>query len=110
MTVGPWKPVLLQSYHSRIADLDIRATITDTIAALDVKATMHPKVKGTISIEIEGHDQGGKAALDGEGLAQSKMEFAAKSIDLWYPVGYGPQKLYDVKVVVHDEVPTFPRD
>jgi beta-mannosidase len=105
MTVGPWKPVLLHSYATRIADLDIRTTVNpDTSAALNVKVETSPRASGTVSVQLKGQGQPAKVDLDDEGVVRSKLEFAAKSVELWYPVGYGSQKLYEVEVVVHDEV------
>lgn len=108
MTVGPWKPIALHTYHNRIADLDIR---TDVSEALDVKLTadisFSEKAPGTVSFVLKKPDgtvevQGDSTAESGQ--AQLKFEWAAGKLDLWYPVGYGKQPLYTVLTTLKDKV------
>ncbi|KAG6855147.1 hypothetical protein C0991_006076 [Blastosporella zonata] len=107
MTVGPWKPISLQSYETRIVDLDIR---TDVSEALDVKLTadlaLSDSPNGSASFVLKAADgsvvASTTATIDA-GHAKVAFEFPAGKIDLWYPVGYGKQPLYTVEAKVSNE-------
>jgi len=109
MTVGPWKPISLELYTTRIADLDIRNDVSESLAV-------------TVSTQIVANDTGAynaKLSLKGpagslvalsenitlkEGKAGVVHQFAPGDVDLWYPVGYGKQPLYTVEVELSDSV------
>jgi beta-mannosidase len=108
MTVGPWKPITLEVYESRIVELDIRSQISE---ALDVKLsamlTFSETISGYVSFVLRKPDgsveasatkisvRGGQASID--------FEWQAGQLQLWYPVGYGSQPLYAVEVELADQ-------
>ncbi|KAG6919397.1 hypothetical protein DXG01_006280 [Tephrocybe rancida] len=107
MTVGPWKPVSLQTYKTRIVDLDIRSDVSE---ALDVKLTADL----TLSSDASGIALFVLKAADGSVVASTTapadaghvkvaFEFPTGKVDLWYPVGYGKQPLYTVEAKLSDE-------
>lgn len=110
MTTGPWKPIKLETYQNRIADLDIRSEVS---IALDVKLSatfaFSEKTPGYASFVLKKPDGSVEASADkipvnGAGLAKVQFEWQAGEIQLWYPVGYGAQPLYIVEVVLTDKV------
>ncbi|KAI5124966.1 hypothetical protein M0805_007392 [Coniferiporia weirii] len=108
MTVGPWRPITLHTYSSRIGD--VRAII-------DVKEDF--SVRADVSFEVEGNTNGLKASYtllaEGEktirgdsvilnnGKGKTSFEGKPGDFDLWYPVGYGKQPLYNLQVSIFDE-------
>lgn len=112
MTVGPWKPILLQTYKNRITDLNVRSQVSE---ALDVKLsasfTLSEKAPGHASFVLKKPDgsveaSSNKISVD-LGRAQVDFEWKAGQLQLWYPVGYGAQPLYTVEVELTDLVYFF---
>lgn len=110
MTVGPWKPIKLETYHNRITDLDVRSEVSE---ALDVKLSasfaFSEKTPGYASFVLKKPDGSVEASADkipvnGAGIAKVNFEWQPGEIQLWYPVGYGSQPLYTVEVLVTDKV------
>ena len=99
MTCGPWKPISLEVYKSRISDLYFRTELDDSLesAKVLVVADVEGDVK-EVGFEIISHD-GEKIAsekvrtLDGHALHR----FSIKKPALWNPVRYGKQPLYTLR-------------
>ncbi|KAF8076338.1 glycoside hydrolase family 2 protein [Lyophyllum atratum] len=108
MTVGPWKPISIQFYESRIVDLDVRSAISE---ALDVKltadTTFSEKASGVVSFVLKAPDGSIEASATriptDAGHAKVSFDFAAGKLDLWYPVGYGKQPLYTFEAELANE-------
>lgn len=102
-TSGPWRPVRLETYHSRIADLRIdyeldsnlkyaSGTITGKVEGLSGKAVAFvAQIEDNVVFK-------GSADVDSNGVA--KVEFHVNEPKLWYPHGYGAQPLYKVTATV----------
>ncbi|KAI0885015.1 glycoside hydrolase family 2 protein [Annulohypoxylon maeteangense] len=103
MTAGPWRPVYLEQYVSKIDDVwaqyevskDLK-TSSGQIFAKIVGANSKPvnltiSLGGTIIWEKA-------AAVDNNGLA--KADFQVDNPELWYPHGYGSQVLYELKAIL----------
>ena len=109
MTVGPWKPITLEAYESRIVELDIRSQISE---ALDVKLTVmlifSETVSSYVSCVLRKPDGSVEASANKipvrGGHASIDFEWRAGQLQLWYPVGYGSQPLYAVEVELADQV------
>lgn len=103
MTAGPWRPVHLHTYAARIDDLDVRASVAEDNAA---KVTVDLALAGAgatrAEINVTGLAQS-TAKVDA-GHASATFELGKDKVELWYPVGYGAQKMYEVVVEVFDEV------
>lgn len=98
MTAGPWRPVRLESYGSRVEDVWIEYSLEDGLEYC----------KGVISARVDGHvddeirlalrNAGGekvfeaRCAAGADGVAQTP--FAVQKPSLWNPHGYGDQYRY----------------
>lgn len=110
MTTGPWKPIFLEFYTSRISEIDIRTTIND---ALDAKVDVYFAVSGpseNITATAQILRPSNTLAI---GATDVKLSDGARTLNFglshgayepWYPVGYGAQPLYTVEVSIKDEV------
>jgi len=99
MTCGPWKPIRVETYNGRLADVWIEVNVDENLRTASI----------TANAQIEG-SHGGKVSftlsLDGKCLSESvvevgkdhfvKTEFNLNTPVLWYPHGYGAQPLYEV--------------
>ncbi|OBZ77132.1 Beta-mannosidase B [Grifola frondosa] len=109
MTVGPWKPISLQTYRTRITDLDVRPQVNEDLTALlDVDFILSNKASSVASVLVKG-PQGntlvGQSSIriGADGHAKAHFRFSPAVYELWYPVGYGGQPIYSVEVEVADE-------
>ncbi|KAF8974313.1 beta-mannosidase [Flammula alnicola] len=109
MTIGPWKPIKLETYQNRIMELDVRSEVSE---ALDVRLsatfTFSEKTPGYASFVLKKPDgsveaSANKLPVNGAGLAKVQFEWQPEEIQLWYPVGYGAQPLYTVEVELTDK-------
>ncbi|KAG6861004.1 hypothetical protein C0995_005024 [Termitomyces sp. Mi166 len=107
MTVGPWKPISLQTYETRIVDLDVRSDVSE---ALDVKVsadlTLSSSATGQASFVLKAADGfvvASTTALMDAGHVKANFDFPAGKVDLWYPVGYGKQSLYTIEAKLTNE-------
>jgi beta-mannosidase len=104
MTVGPWKSVFLHTYQSRISDLDIRTAFNGDSIKVDVNVEVSPAAEGKAVVTLPGLSKTFEAHFDKNGVAKASLDLNMKDVELWYPVGYGTQKLYDIEVKAHDSV------
>jgi beta-mannosidase len=109
MTVGPWKPVSLQTYQNRIVDLDVRSDVSESLdVKLTADITFSEKAPGLASFVLRTPDGSKEVFLTktstDAGHCKVASEWASGELDLWYPVGYGTQPLYTVEVELADEV------
>jgi beta-mannosidase len=103
LTCGPWRPVNLEVYESRIADLNFESEVEESLQT--AKVVVHAAVEGKASkVRFD-------VSLDGKGVtsetAQVKNEcattvFHIQDPALWYPIRYGKQPLYTIKVTLLD--------
>jgi beta-mannosidase len=112
MTIGPWRPISLHTYQTRIDDLYIRSKVGPSLdSSLSVDFTLLHEATCTSSVALL--DADGNRVIDGSNLtitngrARAEFSFSAGTIDLWYPVGYGKQPLYTVEIQVADQVRYF---
>lgn len=104
LTAGPWRPVRVETYHSRIEDISIEYTLDSNLR--NCQGTIYARVDGHAGDEV-------KLALrksDGDlvfevvcvvgadGLAQT--HFTLHKPSLWYPHGYGDQYRYFLEGVL----------
>ncbi|TFK75967.1 glycoside hydrolase family 2 protein [Pluteus cervinus] len=107
MTTGPWKPISLHSYTTRISDLDIRSQVSEDLSVkLSAKISSSDTQSATAVFTLE--KPGGGVEVEKEvviegGSAELALEWASGKLDLWYPVGYGEQPLYTVTVKLNDK-------
>lgn len=112
MTTGPWKPIVLETYNTRIGEVRVDADVDEQLnAAVEVTfAVDGVKQDTTATVQLVG-------AADGRAIASKEVDVSAsdgsKSVDfdlardsfeLWYPVGYGKQPLYKATIELKDKV------
>lgn len=109
MTVGPWKPISLETYTTRITEVDIRVNIAENYTAnVDVNFILsapNPVVASVMIFKPSGDLQIGGSEMrinGGEGKANFAMTKGA--YEPWWPVGYGEQPIYVVEITITDQV------
>jgi beta-mannosidase len=101
LTCGPWRPINLEIYESRIADLSAESVVEKSLKSADVKLVAETEGKADkVRFEI---------ALDGKQIASQTTDctsgaatvaFLIQDPELWYPIRYGKQPLYDIKATL----------
>ncbi|KAJ1311549.1 hypothetical protein OPQ81_010033 [Rhizoctonia solani] len=108
-TIGPWRPITLETYAVRLSDVRVRQ---------DVKEDLSAKLSVDVEVSDKSSDLSASVALKsladaaiirstnitikgGQGVAE--FELAKGEVNLWYPVGYGKQALYTVEIQVADQ-------
>ena len=102
MTAGPWRPVRLEIYESRISDLWAQIDVSEDLSLASGK--LFARVNGhsnkvVFSIRLRGEiisQRETTVATDGV----AEVSISLKNPELWYPHGYGAQTLYDITVDV----------
>jgi beta-mannosidase len=109
MTVGPWKPIYLHTYKTRMSDFDIRPQVSPCLDAnLVIDITLSDKCPALVSLTLKDHD--GSKPLDTglipmyNGQFQKEFHFPVGVIELWFPVRYGNQPIYVMEVHIFDPV------
>ncbi|KAK3693473.1 glycoside hydrolase family 2 protein [Podospora appendiculata] len=102
-TCGPWRPINLEIYDAKLADLSSETVVDKSLGFADVKLTAEVEGKADkVRFEI---------SLDGEQVASETVEsstgavsasFHIENPSLWYPVRYGKQPLYQIKAILLD--------
>ena len=101
VTCGPWKPVIIEQYTSRIDEVQVHVQLSDSLdeATLDVEVRADPELPSQ-SIDVELTDPHGKA-LDLRKLRGGHpANFHLDRPELWYPYTHGGQPLYQVKATL----------
>ncbi len=108
MTVGPWKPIRLEAYTTRITDLDIRPRVNEKLGAtIDVTFELSRDDHSVASVSVK--DAEGKLIVGQSNLliksqrAEAHFKLSPGVFDLWYPVGYGKQPIYTVQLHITDK-------
>ena len=101
MTCGPWRPINLEIYASRLADLHAETVVDKSLARAN--ATVTAAVEGLadrvrFDISLDGQQVASETADASAGSAT--VSFLIDSPALWYPIRYGKQPLYDIKATL----------
>ncbi|KAK8100630.1 Beta-mannosidase B [Apiospora kogelbergensis] len=100
LTCGPWRPVYLEVYSSRLLDFWLDVDVEESLKTATV--TAHTSIEGTagrirFDVVLHGHTV---AAQEVDG---TNATFLIHDPELWYPARYGKQPLYTVKAtLIHD--------
>ena len=102
MTCGPWRPINLEVYESRVADLHTRVHVADSLKSAEVVA--HVAVEGSatrvrFNISLDGNDVASETT---DVKDETSVTFAIQNPQLWYPVRYGKQPLYTITATLLD--------
>lgn len=104
MTCGPWRPVNLEVYESRLTDLHTEIDVDESLKSAKVVA--YAEVEGTashvrfnISLDNKTVSSETVSVKHGEAVATFKVQ----NPELWYPIRYGKQPLYTIKATLLEE-------
>lgn len=101
MTAGPWKPVRLEVYHSRIDDLRVDYNVSDDLSAVNASVSVQTEGSAdTVAVAVELADN---TVYEGTASVQNgkaKLGFSVQNPSLWYPHGYGKQAQYTVRAAL----------
>ncbi|TDZ47151.1 Beta-mannosidase B [Colletotrichum trifolii] len=98
LTCGPWRPINLEVYESRLSDLYFETTVEDSLKSARVVA--HATTEGKASkvrfdVSLEGKSVVSET-VSADADADVAATFHIQDPALWYPVRYGKQPLYTV--------------
>ncbi|TEA20666.1 Beta-mannosidase B [Colletotrichum sidae] len=98
LTCGPWRPINLEVYESRLSDLYFETTVEDSLKSARVVA--HATTEGKASkvrfdVSLEGRSVVSET-VSADADADVAATFHIQDPALWYPVRYGKQPLYTV--------------
>ncbi|PGH23804.1 hypothetical protein AJ80_02052 [Polytolypa hystricis UAMH7299] len=97
MTCGPWRPINLEIFSSRISDLSFRMEVDKSLKSAELVVTV--EVEGDaknvdIQLALDGEEKNSAAVEVENGVATAT--FNVPDPQLWYPASYGKQPLYDL--------------
>ncbi|KAI0824742.1 glycoside hydrolase family 2 protein [Trametes gibbosa] len=108
MTVGPWKPIRLETYSTRISDVDIRERLDAQLTTVAIDISFELSKSGRYFSAVHIYDSEGDMII-GQGnipITSERAEAHFKlsgNLDLWYPVGYGKQPMYSAEIKISDK-------
>ncbi|RDW87801.1 hypothetical protein BP5796_03495 [Coleophoma crateriformis] len=101
MTCGPWRPINLEVYESRISDLYFTQTVDKSLESAELIAKADTEGSASevkFKITLDGNEVGSKTvSVSGNHAAHT---FAIKDPALWYPIRYGKQPLYKLEATL----------
>jgi beta-mannosidase len=101
MTCGPWRPINLEIYEARIADLyfttniDQSLTWAEIVVGVDIEGPA-PCVKVVISLDGDSISEDTLSVVDGYATSTFRLNDPV----LWYPIRYGKQPLYTLTATI----------
>ncbi|EFX05384.1 beta-mannosidase precursor [Grosmannia clavigera kw1407] len=106
LTCGPWRPIYLEVYESRISDLSFRTEVDKSlkVATVTTQAEIEagPNVPEAVRFDVTLGDSlvASETILVDSALKIASASFRINNPALWYPVRYGQQPLYTVKATL----------
>jgi beta-mannosidase len=105
-TCGPWKPIYLETYESRVNDFWVTQDVSADLSSvtLSVKGQIEsPENSKKVLVEISDPTTGGvvadaRATTSSTGSFECQVKLANPK--LWYPFMYGEQFLYQIQASV----------
>ncbi|EAA35570.1 glycoside hydrolase family 2 protein [Neurospora crassa] len=101
LTCGPWRPINLEIFESRLADLNIQSTVPEDLKSADIEVTAEVEGKADkvrFDISLDGTQVASETVQVSSGKATGS--FTLENPSLWYPIRYGKQPLYQVKATL----------
>jgi len=101
MTCGPWRPINLEIYESRLADLHADTVVDKSLSRANAKVTAAIEGKADkvrFDISLDGQQVASETADASSG--SPTVSFLIDNPALWYPIRYGKQPLYDIKATL----------
>ncbi|KAK4184472.1 glycoside hydrolase superfamily [Podospora australis] len=98
LTCGPWRPINLEIYSTKISDLSAESTVDKSLKSASIVATAEIEGSGSDQIRFDLSLNGKLIASETTTTSSSgttaSVTFHLDSPELWYPFRYGPQPLY----------------
>ncbi|KAG8831247.1 hypothetical protein FRC17_003443 [Serendipita sp. 399] len=108
---GPWKPIVLRTYNTRIKDFESRAKVLD-VQSETASLTILVDIEGQNAHSLEANllDESGKLirnetkAIPSGGNCSINLDWqlVPGEVKLWWPVSYGVTHMYKLKVALLD--------
>ncbi|KLU90754.1 hypothetical protein MAPG_10606 [Magnaporthiopsis poae ATCC 64411] len=103
VTCGPWKPIKLETFATRIEDARISYNLAEDLGA--ARVTVKVKTCGSSPSSRCRVTLNGETAYSGEpsiadGTQEFEVGFDIEKPQLWWPRGFGKQKMYKVEVSI----------
>ncbi|KAK5992572.1 Beta-mannosidase B [Cladobotryum mycophilum] len=101
-TCGPWKPIELEIYESRLVDLYANITVNDSLDHAQV--AVHASAEGKASkIRFDLSFNGSSIGSDIIDVNEdTTTTFNVQNPELWYPIRHGKQPLYTITASLLD--------
>ncbi|KAF2735852.1 glycoside hydrolase [Polyplosphaeria fusca] len=106
LTCGPWKPITLETYVSRIRDISVKYELSDDLKSAHVRCKASVDGPGNVIFEISGpaiHGSLKASTVSAQKSLPGQQTFELNDVHLWWPRGYGDQSLYTVQACSVDE-------
>ena len=110
MTVGPWRPVCFHTYDIRIAEVWANAIVSEKLEPrLDLSFELAgDEFTGIVRVFVRGPNKVsikeiGDVKVTGSN-GSTTYTFGDDEVELWYPIGYGKQPMYEIEVAAIDDV------
>jgi len=101
MTCGPWRPINLEIYSSKISDLYFTSSVDKSLKSAEFIAKVEVEGEADdikFEILLDGQHVASKMVKTSKGHASHKFEIADPA--LWYPKPYGEQPMYTLKATL----------
>ncbi|SPQ17734.1 f039d5a0-515d-4457-b946-f00e832e011b [Thermothielavioides terrestris] len=101
LTCGPWRPIHLEIYESRLTDLYAETIVDKSLirANVTVTATVEGKAdKVRFDVSLDGQPVASETTDGSSGTAA--VSFLIDNPALWYPIRYGKQPLYTIRATL----------
>jgi beta-mannosidase len=95
---GPWRPIRLEIFRSRISNLTIDYTLSSKLTSAN--GSIKAEVDGSIAGHVEFIIRKNKSIIFQQSARilpdhTSQVDFSIDAPELWFPHGYGRQELYE---------------
>ena len=118
MTCGPYRPITLTAFRTRLSTLDVQTRVSPA-PSLKRSMTIGVRLEGQLShgaalkVSLEDPETGHvvvsqervlKPLVEGRKSALGDIiGWSSLNVELWWPVGYGAQKQYKLEATLEDE-------
>ncbi|KAL5430465.1 hypothetical protein PMIN07_009639 [Paraphaeosphaeria minitans] len=103
MTAGPWKPIVLETFESRIVDVWVEYEIDEDLKQVEGKVFVEMEGSGKLDADISKDGQSLEKLDEFKPTKKSNVvsaDFHLPDASLWWPRGYGSQRLYIISVTL----------
>lgn len=101
MTCGPWRPISLEIFSSRISDLYFSADVHESLKSAEFVAKIDTEgVASEVNfvVSLAGKEVASKSVKITNSHAEHSFKIDAP--ELWYPIRYGGQPLYNITATI----------